>query len=658
MKIAALLALLLMVSAPFASFTYAGFYNGTESEDNSAFYKFLEPTGLLYNGGKLYVADSGKNILYIYDTQTGKRETAISGSGGSGPVQNPHRMAYENGTLYIADGVSASIKTYSGVGFNVNKWTEGSNLLKPTSIALDDSHAYIADADKKQVFVYSRATRAYSRVAIDKGISDGRLEAPADIELYEGKFYVSDSDKNVIFVYDSNFTYLSAMGRGRGGVSLSSPRGLQVYEDRIYVADSVNNRVVVFSMDGYPLEVLDGKPGAANFSSPQDVAVGGGKLYVSDSDGKQVKIFSINYTVANDSVLQAIAAANASVQKLLELQEVAGRLNLTYEPATSQQDVAMALSDYNNYLFSSASALADKALRESGAAQEVLQQDVQVKVLQMLKEQEERLQPYRGQQYSGLKEMFNQFDNRIADANNKLAAGSHVQAAEVALFLPALADSIEQAASGKKAEAEAQQKSAAFSAFSSDYSDLLSRLSALKDKAGQYRQEVDLSASESYLNQSLAQAGEGDYEAANYSLAIARVEISSTESSLGALFSGIDAALANVSSFEARLSELSSRPLLVPADLAAERLLMSQARDSVYTNPELAIEAARQAVSSAEAKVRDAQAVSMAAAAILVIVLLIGVVALSFFLHLRRRKQRMQQEAVEQAEKELHHHRK
>ena len=394
------------------------------------------------------------------------------------------------------------------------------------------------------------------------------------------------------------------------------------------------------------------------FTSPQDVAVGGGILYVTDSGGKKIKQFTINYTVKNDSVLLSIGAANVSIQKLLVLQEVAGLLNITFESTTAQQDMSLALSDYQNYLFSSASALAEKALRESDAVQGVLQQDIEIKVLQMLKEQLERVEPYRGQQVAGLPEKLAQFDNRIEDIKNKLAAKSYRPAAEAALSLSGLADSIDELVTGKKAEAETQQKNTAFSTFSADYAELLSELGAVKAKAGQYQQQIDMSTSELYLNQSLAQAADGDYASANYSLAMARLEITSTGSSLDVLGAGIDTALANISSFEVRLQELSSKPSLVPADLAPELLLMSQSRQSAYTNPELAMESARQAVSSAEVKVRDAQAVSMAAAAVLVILFLIAIVALSFFLHLRRRKARMQQEAVEQAEKELHHRRK
>lgn len=654
MKLLALLSILLLASASFAGFTYLEFYNGTETADNSDVYRFYQPTGVLYDSGKLYIGDSGRGALYIYDTETRAREKAIIGEGGTGPVQNPLRMAFESGVLYIADGVSSNVKTYSGEGFNINKLIEGSNLEKPSGLALDSQNYYIADIAKKRVYVYLRSTRIYQRVALDAGPSDGELGAPADIELYEGKFYVSDSEKNVVFVYDQNFTPISTIGRGRGGVTLSSPRGLEVFDGRIYVADSVNNRVVVFSLDGYPLEILDKGTPEGNLSSPEDLAVAGGRLYVAEGGSKLVKAFSINYTVKNDSVLQAIQAANASVQRLVQLQSIADRLNIPYESTDSLLEISMALADYDNYLFSSASALAAKALASSESVQQALQQDIEVRVLQLSKESEEKVAPYRGSGMDGVQEKIAQFDNRVADIKVKLAANSYASAADSALGLSSLAGEIESLVSGKKAQEISAVKNQTFAGFSLDYSGLLARLNAAKQKALQYRQAPDLENSELLLNRSLAEAASGDFDSANYSLALVRLEMSSIELSLDTAAAEIDAALLNISSYESGIKELSAKPSLVPANLAPEMLVISQAKESVYSNAPLAVESARLAGASAGTKAAEAQALSLAVSAVLVIVFLIGALALSFFLHLRRRKARMQQEAVEEAEKELH----
>ncbi|MCX6772724.1 MAG: NHL repeat-containing protein, partial [Candidatus Micrarchaeota archaeon] len=510
MKFFALLSLLLIISAPFAAFTYNGSINGSADSDGSTFYQFSKPTGLLYREGTLYVADGGKGAVYLYDASTNSRIKAIVGTAGTLPVQSPLHMAYDSGILYIADSLGQAVMTYSGAGYNLDTWAAASNLIQPSSLVFDSKSVYITDLGKEQLLQYSRSTKSYQNITIDKGPSDGQLSAPQEIKFYKGKYYIVDSDKSLIFVYDQNFTFLSLMGRGRGGVTLASPRGLDIFDDRIYVADYGNARVIVYSLDGYPIDSLDSSP-LNNLSYPMDVAVGNGMLYVADGLSREIKFFSINYTDKNDSVLQMISAANQSIQVLNSLQATADKLNLFYEKTGAAQDLWMSLVDYGNFQFSSSAALASKAFSESDSAQGALTQDIKVKVLQVVKVSQDKVTPYRNSGVSGIKDNLAQFDNRVADINAKISQGSYAAAADAALTLFSLAENIGSTVVSKQAEAVSRDKNTSFASFSRDYSDLLGRLNSVNQEAQVYRQETNLSSSENYLNQSLAQAGSGDF---------------------------------------------------------------------------------------------------------------------------------------------------
>ena len=651
MKFFALLSLLLIIGAPFALFTYNSSFNGSIISDSTGFYQFSQPVGLLYNDGTLYITDAGKGAIYFYDTATNSRIKVIAGNSGSLPVQSPLHMAYDAGVLYIADSLGQAVMTYSGSGYNLGAWASASNLAKPSAISFDANNVYITDLDKAQLLQYSRSTKSYQRIAIDKGPSDGQLSAPQDIKFYKGKYYIVDSDKSLIFVYDQNFTFLSLMGRGRGGVTLTSPRGLDIYDDRIYVADYGNARVVVYSLDGYPIEVLDSSTANATFSYPTDVAVGNGMLYVADVYAKQIYAFSINYTYKNDSVLQLISAANESIQNLNSLQAAADELNITYEKTTAAQDMWMALVDYGNFQFSSSATLAQKALSESDSAQGAITQGIKVKILQMVKASQDTVAPYRASGVGGIKDNLVQFDNRVADINAKISQGSYGAAADAALTLPSLADGIGTTFAGKQAEAASQEKNASFASFSRDYSDLLSRLNSLEQEAQAYHQGANLSSSGEYLNQSLVQAASGDFDSANYSLALARLEISSNEVTLAAMAQQIDGALTNISSYETQLEALAGKPSLVPADLAPEMKMMAQAKESVYSQPMLSVESARLAVASAQKKSADASSISLAVSAILVIIFLIALIGGAFMFHIYRRRGKIKEQRAEEAER-------
>ena len=283
---AILLLALLLVAMPFASFTYLYSMNGSGSTDYGTSYQFQEPSGLLAENGVLFVTDMGHDSLYaINDTVPAgdingtqlvngtPRLYFVSkyGSSASNFLTDPMHMAYDGGLLYIADGASGSIFTYTGRGPQVSKWNSGSDLQTASGVALDSQYMYIADSTKQQLVAYSLATKSYSSTAISAGLSDGQLSAPADVKIYDGEFFISDSGKGLIFVYGQNFTYLQAIGR-----NISSPQGMQIYGGRIFIADASRQAVYVFSMDGYLVDTLNSSDGA-NFSRPADVAIDNGK---------------------------------------------------------------------------------------------------------------------------------------------------------------------------------------------------------------------------------------------------------------------------------------------------------------------------------------------------------------------------------------------
>ncbi len=251
--------LLALCAVQFASFTFVNSFDGTNPQDPDNVFRFSSPSGLVVGGGNLYVADSGKPALYVTNASNATYRAKIiwTQSAGDNSLVSPQRMIYENGVVYIADGTSANIKTYTGVGTQIDKWNTATNMEKAAGLALDKDNAYIADSMKKKVFIYPRSTRTYQKVAIESGGSDGELSVPADIEIYGDRYFVSDQDKGYVFVYDKNFSFLYTIGRGKGGVTLKTPKGIAAYQNRLYVADMSMNRVIVYTLDGYPVETLD-----------------------------------------------------------------------------------------------------------------------------------------------------------------------------------------------------------------------------------------------------------------------------------------------------------------------------------------------------------------------------------------------------------------
>lgn len=638
MKSYPLFVLLVLCAGTFANFTYLYSINGSNQDDGSDYYLFSQPTGLLFVDGKLYVADSGKNALYIMNGT--QRLRAVVYSANVNPLTNPLRMAYDNGTVYIADGISGRIKTYSNVGSDIKEWNSGSSLLKASGLALDAQNAYITDVQAGRLMVYSREKKAYSRMGLDAGGSDGLLSAPQDVEIYGDSFFISDSGKGLVYVYDLNLTYQYAIGRGKGGVTLLSPRGIEVYRDRVYVADSSSSRVVAFTLDGYPVEVLSG-----NLSYPEDVAVDGNTLYVADMVNRLVRAYDIGAEAGNGTVMNQIKDAQNAVSALRSLQATSVKLGL--KPGTDDYSSLLesARQDHDNYLFSSASATALSVSSRAASDMAALAQQVSVKVKQVTKEASDTTAPYRGKAKGEIAQQLSSIDNTIADALAKLSAGKYGEAADAVMPLPAKAKEFAAAAEKQGAEAQKEQQAKEAATYVASLNLLEVRIGHVEAKAADYHQDVNLSNARRLLEIASGALAGGDVALANRTMGLVETEVALYEASVSQAANDADAALANVTAYELALNASAARPMLVPADLAPERAAISQARQTAYLNPQLAQTMAVQAAQNAETKVKDAQTLSTAVAALLVMSGLVLALGIGFFIHLRGRKRKEKAEA-------------
>ncbi len=655
MRLYAILALLLLSCMPFASFALVAHHNGSNPDEVDDYYKFSQPTGLLILGDKLYVADSGRGFVYVLNKSAGTNQTVryrvAGGISGSNALTNPLRMTYDDGLIYIADGIGRNIRTYVGEGSQISTWNTGSNMQKPSAVAVGSQYLYITDLEKKKLFLYSRETKSYSSIGIETGLSDGKLSAPADIEIYDSKFFVSDSEKGLIFVYDPDLTFLYAIGRGKGGVTLSSPRGFDIVDDRIYVADSSSQRIVVFTMDGYPIEILDSTTPWGNFSYPEDVIVDNNALYVADTGNRKLKVFEIIPSGGNDTVQQLIDSATSAVSDLNSLQVVAQKIDAPFNASSANFELQSAKSDYENFLFSSAASLAQQAIDSSTAAKEVLAQDIDVKIRQIAKQANETVLPYRGTSSAELMSKLSQFDNRMSGIYSKLGAKAYGPAADSVLELSDDADAIVLAAEGKTAEDEQKKQQQIKASLDSQADFLMESISKLEQDAEKYRQEVNLSNSERLIAEAKVFIDSEDFESANHSLGLAAFEVESYSSSMDETIEEIEEALSNISVFELELSVKAESPSLIKADLSSEMRLIAQAKETVYSNPQLARAMAQQATESARPKVREAQALSVAIAALLLMLAVIGLLSLVFYIHLKRRKKARQKHSKKKEKK-------
>ncbi|MFA5929275.1 MAG: NHL repeat-containing protein [Candidatus Micrarchaeia archaeon] len=644
MRYLAFVALALLLLCPFASASFDFLYmtNGTNAADPDDYYAFAQPSSLYLMGDILYVADGGNSLVYALNASDGLSRIKTASSPSSEPyLSNPMHMAFDSysSLLYIAGGSSGNILYYTGQGSMVDKWNNGAtNVQRASGLAFSNSTIYVTDASRGQLVAFSRTTKAFSSTILQSGGSDGQLTSPQDIIFQGGLVYISDSAKGLIFVYDRNFTFLYTMGRGKGGVSLASPRGMDFSDNRLYVADASLKSVVAFSLDGYPVDVLNSSTAGGNLSYPEDVVAANGTLYVADTQNRLVKAFSITKTGGDPVILQLISDANASCISLRTMQSVAARLNVSFTPdSVSDTLVSAARQYYDAFAFSSASSIAQNAKSSCTSAQSALTQSVELRVKYLIQSSQATVAPYRALPATNASYVV-QFDNKAAAASSALASKNYAAATDLALSLPSLADSIVTGSESRAAVEEERKQNQSTALLASEMTSLSSRIAALQAKSDAYRQGINLSGSHGLLALAQKSADAGDFAAANHSLGLAGLEITAYEATLGASIKDIDAAIASLAISEIELNASAGRSMLFAPDLAKERALMAQARETVYSSPSSALQMASQAKAAAESKSRDSQALSLAAASVAVVLFFIALIAAGFLFHILGKK--------------------
>jgi DNA-binding beta-propeller fold protein YncE len=173
---------------------------------------FARPAGIALDEDRIYVVDTHKHCVFVFDKKDGK--------------------------LLFSFG-----KNGSGKGdFNY-----------PTNIfASNDHHIYITDSMNFRVQIFDRDGKFIADFG-KLGDASGDFSKPKGIAVdSEGHIYVADADFDVIQIFNANGKLLLAFGKtGTGEGDLVLPAGVFIDgQDRIYVADSYNNRIQIFQYLG------------------------------------------------------------------------------------------------------------------------------------------------------------------------------------------------------------------------------------------------------------------------------------------------------------------------------------------------------------------------------------------------------------------------
>ena len=252
--------------------------------------------------GKVYIADSAKGFIHIYQTGKGTLppSEAITPAPDSArwlkdiPIK-ARSIAYAGAdTLYAVDGRNL-FRVKNGAVTRLRTPKEAA----PGAIAVDkDGSLWVLDEEHKRVIKLDSDGRLINTVELSSDKMTKWFSKPRDLVVTSrGVVYVADPGNKWVWVKSiskDNMVISRAIRRDHQGNDLQNPVALTLDEDdNLYVLEGQRARIHVYSPEGKPIRSFGnkGKTGLG-MSKPIDLFVANGKVFVLDSEQACVKVFN------------------------------------------------------------------------------------------------------------------------------------------------------------------------------------------------------------------------------------------------------------------------------------------------------------------------------------------------------------------------------
>lgn len=243
---------------------------------------FIKPSAVAVSGGKVFVADSRADAVFVFG-QDGKQTAKMEGG-----LKGPEALAFGGGRLYVADTGNSRVAVFDADGKPL--WTfsgPGSapgQLDSPAGIAYGpDNRLYVSDTGNSRVAVFN--SDGIYLYGFPAARADGvtRL-SPVNISLNRaGYIFVSDPDKAVLEKYDRTGKLVKEYPVANDG-AVADARGT------LYLISSREGKVRELSDAGETLGTFGTRGrGKSEFRDLRDITMDdAGDIYLCDADNKKV----------------------------------------------------------------------------------------------------------------------------------------------------------------------------------------------------------------------------------------------------------------------------------------------------------------------------------------------------------------------------------
>jgi DNA-binding beta-propeller fold protein YncE len=290
---------------------------------------------------RLFIADTGHHRIVIADHEGRAVEVVGSGAAGStdgafdkAQFHNPHGLAVDGDTLYVADTESHAIRridlkakkveTIAGTGKQIYGSDSGPALKVPLNSPWDvlvrEKTLFIAMAGNHAIWAMDLAKGTIGPFAGDgrETLEDGphlsaSFNQPSGLAILAGKLYVADSEVSGIRELDLDPDGQTRTIVGTGLFKFGDEDGVgdaarlqhvlhvAAWEGKLLVADAYNHKIKLVDPKTRDAKTFlgDGKRGTEDgdkprFNEPSGLAIVGDRLFVADTNNHAIRVVELH----------------------------------------------------------------------------------------------------------------------------------------------------------------------------------------------------------------------------------------------------------------------------------------------------------------------------------------------------------------------------
>lgn len=241
--------------------TFLGETKSTKKVSN-----IIKPYGVGLQNGKVYVADTGSDAIFVIDENS--RELEYIGNGAVGRLAAPVGLAFDRDkTIYASDSREKRVNGYDAKGNLTFSLGDRLDFVNPTGIAIDKNlhRLYVVDTKAHQFKAYDIATKKHLYSVGKRGTGDAEFNFPTNVAVDQrnGNIIVVDTQNFRVQIFDKDGKFISKFGNvGNKPGTFARPKGVGIdSEGNIYVADSAFNNIQIFDETGSKLLMFFGSGG-------------------------------------------------------------------------------------------------------------------------------------------------------------------------------------------------------------------------------------------------------------------------------------------------------------------------------------------------------------------------------------------------------------